>query len=250
MAMSKIPILKPVVTGYRDAWSAISAMPVFAIYVVLVMLAANLIEYFYPAAISGTDFVAALVSIVVSAVQNFFLTPIMIAVHRYIILEQITPAYLLQPGERTFRVFFTWLMLLSALPIFAVPLVAVLPIGLVGVMFMVMVIVSLRLSILFPAIAVDAPGASPGCAWYDSKKNTFRILLIFALSVMPLMLGALVFVVPFQGLARVEESTTSIPRMIGLSVVQMFYFILFVAIASRLYQALADRLLGHARSPV
>ena len=113
MAMTKLPILRPVTTGYRDAFVAIRAMPALAGYAFLIMLAINLSEFVIPTRAVESVIAGTILSLAVSAVQNFFLTPIMIAVHRYVILDEVTPKYLLAPGQKTFRAFFAWLMALS-----------------------------------------------------------------------------------------------------------------------------------------
>jgi hypothetical protein len=253
MAMSKIPIWRPVTTGYRDTWNAIRAMPMMAGYAFLIMLAVNLLEYLVPTQASESGIAATAISFAASTAQNFFVTPIMIAVHRYVILEQVTPNYRLAPGHRVFRAFFGWLMALSVLGLLSTLMFgpkdepSLFSLGFVMSFMIALVVVSIRLSILFPAIAVEAPGATPMNAWYDSKQNTFRILLIFVLSVLPLVIGALVFVVPpALNDSKAADAPLGIPAMIGMSVVQAFFLILCVAIASRIYQALANRLLRAA----
>jgi hypothetical protein len=248
--MSTIPILSPVTTGYRDAFAAIRAMPALAGYAFLIMLAINLSEFFIPARAVESIIAGTLLSLTVSAVQNFLLTPIMIAVHRYVVLDEVTSKYALDPGQKTFRAFFAWLMALSALGFLAFLFGSpkndptLLSLGVVMIGLVVMIVVTTRLSILFPAIAVDSPGATAANAWADSKQHTFRIFLIFLLSVLPIVIGALIVIVPFVlNSTSQSDAPPGIAAMLVMSVVQMFFMVLCVAIASRLYQALADRLL-------
>lgn len=249
MAMSKIPILKPVVTGYRDTWNVIQAMPVFVLYVFVATLTMNRLLYLHPELTPENGLAGTVVSLAANAVQNFFLTPIIIAVHRYVILGETTTSYVLKPRSRAFQAFFIWLTTLSAMPMLATALFA--PSGVQSyalkstwiVITVTLMVVSLRLSILFPAIAIGAPGATAVNAWYDSKKSTFRIFLIFVLAVLPIALGAIAIVLTTGAALGQAEAPASMLTEFGTSLVQALTLILFVAIASRLYEALADRVL-------
>jgi hypothetical protein len=252
MAMTKLPVWRPVTTGYRDAWSAIRAMPMLALYTLLIMFAVSLAEYVVPARAVESVVLGTILSLAVSAVQNLFLTPIMIAVHRYVILGEVAPRYALEPGQRIFRAFFGWLMALSALGLLAnlffTPndLPAMISLTVVLITMVVMIVVTIRLSILFPAIAVDAPGATAANAWADSKGHTFGIFLIFLLAGLPIIVGLILFIVPFAINETAQSVALGFPEMIVMSVVMVFFLVLYVAIASKLYQALADRLLRGA----
>lgn len=248
MAMTTIPILAPVWTGYRDAWSAIRAMPALTGITVLIMFAFGLLDYLVPFRAEDNVVAGTFVAIVVSAVQNFFLTPIMIAVHRFVILGEVAPRYWLAPSQPAFRAFFGWLLALSVLGLLTVPLFsnglpAMLSLGVVLIAMVIIIVISTRLAILFPAIAIEAPGANAANAWADSKPHTFRIFLVFLLAVLPVAIGALFVTFPFA-LGSDGQGTLGIPALFIMAVVQMFAVILCVAIASRLYEALANRLLG------
>jgi hypothetical protein len=250
MAMNKIPILRPITTGYRDAWYAIRTMPVLAVYAVIIIFAISLLEYVFPLRSAEGDLFGGILSFAISAVQNFFLTPIMIAVHRYIILDEVASGYGLATGKPAFRAFFGWLLALSALGVIAFLIFSpdntssLVSLGVVMIVMVLIIIVMTRLSILFPAIATEAPGATAANAWADSKSNTFRIFVIFLLAVLPIIAGAILFIVPFA-LSEGEVQELGLVPIAIMAVVQTFFLILCVAIASRLYQALADRLLGH-----
>ena len=49
------------------------------------------------------------------AVESFCLTPIIIAFHRFIILDEVAPGYVVDPGHPGFMAFFGWLVALSIL---------------------------------------------------------------------------------------------------------------------------------------
>src|SRR5690349_9430230 len=110
--------------------------------------------------------------------KNWFLTPFFIAVHRLILVDEVADHYRLDPRDRRFARFFTWsvaLWLMLALPpvairVLSLPLSVISPataMSALGVFAIVAVVISVRLMVLFPAIAVDAPGATPANAVAD-----------------------------------------------------------------------------------
>jgi hypothetical protein len=188
---------------------------------------------------------------VMGAVQSFLLTPFMIAVHRFIILDEVTPGYALDPSKPTFRLFFGWLVALSAvgslvlwtyglLTALSAPMMAaIVPTALVLV---VVVIVSVRLTVLFPAIAVDLPGAQASNAWADTKGHAFGILVIFALALLPLLAISLATTLMLGPKALDVGSPTAIAGLVQSAVMHAATLTLCVAIASRVFQTLGDRM--------
>jgi hypothetical protein len=95
-----------------------------------------------------------------------------------------------------------------------------------------------RITILFPAIAVDAPGADPRLAFEDTKGHGWYIFFLFLIPFIPSVLivaiagmvalmfglGGMIVLLPIVGLAGVVWLTMA------------------VVIASRLYQWLGNRL--------
>jgi hypothetical protein len=88
-----------------------------------------------------------------------------------------------------------------------------------------------RLSILFPAIAVDAAGANWRNVMADTRGYAWQIFLIGLLAYMPVLVIDIVFAV---------SSGTVVIAVID-NVVAIVSMTLFVVIASRLYQRLGNR---------
>ena len=129
-----------------------------------------------------------------NAAEAFPLTPIVIAIHRFVILDRITRNYTVPIGEPAFAVFFGWLLALKILIGLPFDLLGALqtldwPVRASTLVFALALIaavgMSLRLTILLPALAVEAPGASPWHALADTKGNTLRILGLFLLGLLP-----------------------------------------------------------------
>lgn len=194
---------------------------------------------------------------ILSLALAFLLTPYLIAVHRFIILGE-AGRYRLAPGEHRFQLFFMWSIALSLLawippflmsgiparpsPGFAVPFVFAALVYVIAA-----TIISLRLIVLFPAIAVDAPGATWRNAMADTKGNAWRILFIGLLASLPLIgLALLVVTVTISLGVPAPPARPSIAWLVFTSVADaamgVLGFTIAVAVASRLYDRLGDRL--------
>ena len=114
-----------------------------------------------------------LLRFVSSLAQGFLTVPYYIAVHRLVILGERTTSYALAPSNPRFQHFFWWWAALSVVTYLPISLVEMLaqPGGLAPFYYLIalaampiiliaIIIVTLRLTIIFPAVAVDAPGAT------------------------------------------------------------------------------------------
>jgi hypothetical protein len=197
---------------------------------------------------------ALLAGFIESGVQASLLTPYMIAVHRFIILGEVTQRYQLAPRAPRFQLFFLWSLALSLgywVPSFALaalpgvmPYVALAGVGLF-VIAVAAVIISFRLMILFPALAVDAPGATWDNALADSKGQVWRMLFITLLSGLPAGIALIVVLAMAASVGLIGEGTPGATGVLLSALlegaVSTLGLTLAVAIASRLYEQLGDR---------
>jgi hypothetical protein len=248
MAVSgQLPVMQAARMAYRDVFRALYAMPGLVLIALLVTLAFALLEILFFKGLFVVPVVGTLISLLFGAAQSFFLTPYLIAVHRFILIDEVTTHYALDPQAPRFMRFFAWTVALSALGSAVAMIHGILVlIGLgqslaLTVLFILMVVVifiGLRLTILFPAIAVDAPGATAENAFADTKGHAWGILLIGAVVILPFLVVGIVAVVatlPTPGSPAVVIVTAVVAGVVGVP--------LFVAIASRIFQALADQVL-------
>jgi hypothetical protein len=97
-----------------------------------------------------------------------------------------------------------------------------------------------RRAILFPAIAVDAPGATWSNAGLDTKGSSWRVVFIFVLTALPVsVIGVLLY---WPLLAPQEQpDTVNVLLVSGIgSVVGVAALCAFAAAASHIYRARAD----------
>ncbi len=260
MTIVATPIVKPriirsALNAYTDGYRAVATMPSLAVIAILISVAYGIVDFAFDLAagakvdpISGFE----LLKFVTSLAWNFLITPFCIAVHRFIILGEVTPRYVIAPRQPRFWYFFGWTVLLSLiyLPIFLIPaswsrsapVLALISVTIVLVCAFVAVFLTLCLTILFPAIAVDAPGASWQSALADTKGNMWRMFFIFLVAMLPpLAIGLLVALALWPD-RFADEGAPFIGNNLDWSLLALVSAILAVAIASRLYQALGDRL--------
>lgn len=255
----KLPIVGTAVTAWGDAFRSLAAMPVTAGAAFLLMLAvggAALLLIPDVTRMLGRDSTwPHLVGMATTVVQSVLLAPLAIAVHRYVLLGEASQGYAIEPQRPRYLRFVGFSILIGLL--FGLPnlIGSLLPgygreeditaaWGLVSAVLVVaIVIVTLRRAILFPAIAVDAPGASWSNARNDTKGHTWRVAFIFLCTVIPMM----VLMVPLTFLMFAPPRFGDAGRIVFVVVsagVQVVALSAFAAVASHLFKAYAARLTG------
>jgi hypothetical protein len=171
MAEKKPPVIETAVIAWRDALRAIEVMPVvagIAFVLYLVMSLAILAINANPYALVGSPWLP-IIAIGASIVQAVLLAPLAIAVHRFVLLGEKTNRYPLEPKSSRYLRFVGFAILVKILWLIPTTIQSLIPAdsglaGVVGipafVLAITVVIIVVRRAILFPAIAIDAPGAT------------------------------------------------------------------------------------------
>jgi hypothetical protein len=242
------PIGAAVGLAYGDLARIPGALSRVAAVALTIVLVSDQAERLLLAPGADADNAAALASFVFGLVQTLLITPYLIAVHRFVVLDEITPGYVLAPfGNRRTQIYFLcWaaLSVLATAPAFLPPLSAVeQPVGgfigfavlayLAGVM-----VFGLRMTLLFPAVAVEAPGAGFANALADAKGHLWRIFATGFLAGVPLITLAYLARNMFGPAGDGAAFVVSLLR----SLVAFVLLTQFVVISSRLYMWLGDRL--------
>jgi hypothetical protein len=249
------PIIDSAVQGWRYAFAALSRMPGVLGVGILVTLALNVATL--PLMPSGpkedTNLVLQLAGLLIGLVQGFLLTPVAIAVHRFVLLGEVAPRYALTPSEQRFMRFFIFTVvyqLLVGVPGSLMSMTGKAATGLGSVLafiffilFIVALIASIRMLILFPAIAVDARGADWRNAMADTKGHSWRVFFISLATSLPM----LALVVPLYFMLGGTDGPGFAGGLV-LSAVQAVVGVLalaaYAAVASRLFAAFSNRLNG------
>jgi hypothetical protein len=229
------------ITAHRDAWAAIQAMPQLALIVGGVMVLQAVLE------VSLTDRIIPRNSLfghdILSIPRYALLTPYFIAVHRFVLLGEVTHRYRLQWDDRRFQLFFGWaftMFVLSRLALLdhALPhhwmfhFLAFVAAATFSVLFT-------RITIMFPAIAVDAPRADPWLAFEDTKGHGWYIFFLFLIPFIP---SVLLVVIARIAAAVIGSLGGYLLLMLLVSLAGIVWLTMAIVIASRLYQWLGNRL--------
>ena len=255
MSAALPPVTEAVAEAYRDLFHSIRSLWRLAVIGFVILVANSVIQH-----VLGFDDdserVRLLAGFLFGAVQQFLLMPYYLAVHRFIILGQVTHSYRIAAGELGFQRFY-WLSLafdlLFFLPTILTPLLSFARIryqlAFSAIVLVVAIHLFLRLIIVFPAFAVDAPGASLKNAYADTKGRAWRILGILLLAHLPFMLPLLALTALF---VRDEAAARSwaLYSEIAVSAFGIVLVTLLVVIASRLYLSIGDRTKGAGQAVV
>jgi hypothetical protein len=244
-------IISTAIRGWQDAFAALSRMPaMFGIAIAALCILNILTLTLFTDALTDTTLGAEIVSFLFGVVQGFLLTPLAIAIHRFVLLDETANGYALSASDPRFMRFFLFTVLVQILMLLPSAFMAV-SLATDGtlaailsfvflVLFIVVVILMTRMLILFPAIAVDAPGAAWSNALADSKGHSWRIFFIVGVTGLPAIMIA--FPVVFMMLGGSQGSAARIAVSLIQSVVGALSLAAFAAVASHLYAAFAARL--------
>jgi hypothetical protein len=242
--LKKAPLVGTAAAAWRDVFLVIDNVALMFAIAVTCLLGLK-----YVALANWTSNASPAVPMVLNLVlflgQPLVLTPLAILVHRQLLIGE-DDLSLAQIYRRSLR-FYGFVVLLLALcqiPLltlefgfaqgsgFLITLGAVLLVAALGIV--------VRSILLFPALAIDAPGASWSNALQDAKGHSGRILLILMCTIAPLLIG-------FTGLSWLLERAPNMPywefialeiQVLGVAITT----IVVAAMASRLYTYYANHL--------
>lgn len=248
------PIIGTAVQAWGDAFRAIAAMPALAGAVLAIQLIIGGASFLLmPDPLTMTDGIGPmfhLLAIATGVVQSFLVAPLAIAVHRYVLLGETTNRYSLDPSSPRYLRFVGFAVLVSL--IWSVPnlIGSFLPSGkqasmsggiLTFVFFIIVAVITTRRAILFPAIAVDAPGATWRNARNDTKGHSWRVAFTFVCAAVPIIVVTMPLTFLF-----LMPSGMGTPGRIAYAIIspvmQVLTICAFAAAASHLYRAFATNL--------
>lgn len=246
-------ISQAVAQVYRDTLRCLGELRPLALIVLLIALAFQIAETLL---LPGDGDISRdlLLRFLSNLAQGFLTVPYYIAVHRLVILGERTTSYVLAPSHPRFQLFFWWWAALTVVIYLPISLADMLSpsrgatslshlVALAGlpILLIAIIIVMLRLTIIFPAVAVDAPGATWRNVMADTKGYAWRIFLLDVVAYLPLLIAAF-------GLMALFGSGTSGRSWVGNALIVAIVAVLgvigqtlFIVIASRLYLWIGNR---------
>jgi hypothetical protein len=248
MRQRRLPILPTLVAAYRDLGRLLTAMRALMLSAFFIMLATSVAAELVSQRLWDQELAGEALGFAQNAIEAFLLTPVVIAIHRFVILDKITSKYTVPIGEPVFGIFFGWLLSLKVL--------IGLPFDLLGVLqtlnwslpastlafalaLIAAVGVLLQLTILLPALAVEAPGATLSHALADTKGHVLRVLALFFLALAPWLGAAIGGVLLLGRGATITGSPLAMLSLVMGGVLQTITLSLTAVIASHAFMALA-----------
>src|SRR5437016_1212313 len=101
------------VAAYRDWGRLLTAMRAIILSAFLIVLAVSVAAELVPERLSEQQLSGELLGLLQDVVWAFLLTPVVIAIQRFVILGEVAPAYTLHVGEPGFRIYIAWLFALK-----------------------------------------------------------------------------------------------------------------------------------------
>jgi hypothetical protein len=190
MAMNlatNIPVVDTAIQGWRDALAAREKMPTMFWITLGVMIALGVLHY-----LVGYWWLS---NIVFGLARGLALTPFALAIHRFVLLGEARDAYDFAPTDGRFQKFFLYIVGLEVLVALARIIAALSPILsslILLVLSIVALIIVVRIVIVFPAIAVDAPGAEWRNAMEDTKGHSWSVFFVLICCAAPPVIVAVI----------------------------------------------------------
>lgn len=250
MGKRRLPVAPTIIAAYRDLGRLLSAMPVLMGSAFLIILAVAAGAELVPQRLWDQELTGVVLGLVQNGVEAFLLTPVFMAIHRFVILDKVTRTYTMPIDDRTFGVFVGWLFGLKVLLGLPFDLLGLLetfsgsPQAIVlvfAVALIAAVTVALRLAILFPALAVGAPGAVASRALADSKGHVLRIFAVLGLALVPWVAASYGGTILLGRAAMMTGSPLGMLFLAMSGVLQTAILALTAVIASYVFMALAEQ---------
>lgn len=254
MPQSKPPIIGTAVVAWADAFRAITAMPLVAGVALVILILLSLATSWLvpdPIVLVASSWLPAF-TLISSIVRGVLLAPLAIAMHRYVLLGEVAQRYPLDPFNARYVRFAGFAVLVNVLS--SIPGVfesymldmqkspgTVALLGLISfALFVTIMVVLVRRVILFPAVAVDAAGATWSNARRDTKGSSWRVAFILFFVTVPAVIvaGLLYFLLLKPGHASENQLTFTVLR----SLLAVPTLCAFAAAASHIFRARADNL--------
>ena len=251
MIDTKLSVFWTAFASWRDGLAALRNMPMMAAIIFVVMALDTAVnEALRQAAVPETMVPSQLVRVALSIfLLSFILTPAAIAINRYVQRGEIARRYVPDISSPRFRRFFGYSSLINLLVLSPLTIgeesTDIYIVGALAAFALIAIFVLVFTWILFPAIAVDAPGANLRNAFKDTR--FFWALFISFVTFFPALVAGLLVEVLWE-VTPVASKLGWLLYVLGIAAVNSLAFAALAAMSSHLYRAWAVRLLQPADS--
>jgi hypothetical protein len=224
----RLAIWESVKVSYRLAAESISGLSIATVILVIAQLLIALVRPPPPLVLSTTGLVVSTVCNVLAAIV---MAPYAVLIHRRILLQEESRNYVIAAASRRtmhFAGVAVGLAVFAAIGSFLQNGTIGIPWeGAIGFLWTVAsILVTIRLSLAFPAIATDAPENPIADSWRATAGSFWRIFWAMLVAVIPIMVIAVI-------LYRIPSA---IVAGLGQAILATFSTALYVAFASHLFR--------------
>lgn len=179
--------------------------------------------------------------------------PLQIAIFRQLILGETTSGYHFELTSKRFQRMLGWTVAFSFLATIPTHLPAAIAPSIVAEVIISIplvataITIALRLAILLPAIAADAPGASVRNAFADTRGHVWFILKAYFITLLPFILIGIVVALEWPSTAGDMQSGKG--KVIASMLFSPLAFVAwtsFAIVSARLFMRIGDRVKGDA----
>lgn len=237
----------------RKAWRP-------ALFAFLILSVGSVAAAVGPKLLTYNPFGEAVMRLAILVGLCFLLTPFFLAVHRFLLLGEEPTRYEFKPSSPRFQLLFGWLAVNVVLMSFPATLATLAeakgpvyyfgrpPSGfdspILAAARIVAWLIIQQLLVLFPAVAVDAPGAGWQNAISDTRRHIWYALAVTILPFIPIGLLGLAVVPLLKAWVWTTPGSLIglVASLLWLGTMLLIASTLLAVIAARLYQVVGDRL--------
>lgn len=232
--------------AFEDATVSVRALPLVMLDTVLLATIVGLARRVFLTAEAGLS------PVVIGSVEVMLnvlvLAPLSVAIYRFVLMGEITPRMVSALRHPPLMAFAGASLVVSGLTlvgyfggaalaeVFAPPLSTMIMLS----FFAMTVVLSVRLTLLFPAIASQAPGAHWARAIADTAGHGWRIFFVLTLCSIPFLFVGL----PLDGLLREIDPMRPAGLILAVlgATLEVAWTVVLVIAAARMFQAIGTRL--------
>ena len=241
--------------AYWDLWHVLQKAWRVALFAFLILSVGSVVAAVGPIRLTHDPLGQAIMRLAILIGLCFLLTPFFLTVHRFLLLGEEPTRYAFEPRSPRFQLFFGWLAVSAVLMSFPATLATLVeakapvyyfdrpPLGFNSpILAFVAWLILQQLLVLFPAVAVDAPGAGWQNAIRDTLGHFWYALAVTILPIIPIRLLSLAVVPLLKAWTTPGSLTGLVASLLWLGTLLLIASTLLAVIATRLYQGIGERL--------
>ncbi len=243
----KVPVLRIAALTFRDAWRMLQVMPAL----LGIALTVDLVEAVITDKFSRDWALVRMATNLIGMLAAWaLLTPILIAVQRFVLVGEVATAYRIDIHDPRFQKYFLYGAVLALL--FHVGFIGDVVFGRSSgaaalfflAAFIGYFVIAVKVALLFPAVAIDAPGTQWSIATQASRGNCWRIVGVYFAVMLPTVpiLAISTVVQSARDAALVQNDLLNLSGGLVFGLVNFLTQLLWAVAMCHLFRCLEDKM--------